>query len=104
VSSAVGTSEAYTNNQLLGFQNELEAVQRNADAGTASGMAMSGVPQSYLPGKTMMAAGVAGYGSEQAMALGLSKLSDNGRWVVKLNGSANTRGKYGAALGAGVTW
>jgi trimeric autotransporter adhesin len=104
VSTAVGTSEAYTNSQLVGFQNEIEAVQRNADAGTASGMAMSGVPQSYLPGKTMVAAGVAGYGSEQAMALGLSKLSDNGRWVMKLNGSANTRGKYGAAVGAGVTW
>jgi autotransporter adhesin len=52
----------------------------------------------------MMAAGVAAYGSQSSMALGLSTLSENGRWVMKLNGSANTRGKYGAAVGAGITW
>jgi autotransporter adhesin len=103
-SGAVSTVEQYLNSHYLGLSDQVNAVQRNADAGTASAMAMSGVPQSYLPGKSMLGAGVAGYGSESSLAVGLSTLSDNGRWVLKLNGSANTRGKYGATAGAGVTW
>lgn len=103
-SSAVRAVEQYLNSSYLGLGDQVNAVQRNADAGTSSAMAMAGVPQSYLPGKSMIGAGVAGYGSESSLAVGLSTLSDNGRWVLKLNGSANTRGKYGAAAGAGITW
>ncbi len=103
-SATLSSAEAYTDSRINGFQNEIDAVQRNGEAGTASAMAMAGVPQSYLPGKTMLAAGVAEYGAQSSLAMGLSTLSDNGRWIIRLNGSANTRGRYGAAVGAGVMW
>jgi autotransporter adhesin len=36
--------------------------------------------------------------------MGVSKLSDDGRWVVKLSGTANTRGNVGVAGGVGFHW
>ena len=39
------------------------------------------MPQAYLPGKSMVSAGVGNYGGESALAFGLSKLSDNGLTV-----------------------
>lgn len=67
-------------------------------------MAIAGMPQATIPGKSMMAAGVAAYQGQAAIAMGVSKLSDNGRWIVKLSGTANTRGKVGVAGGVGFHW
>jgi autotransporter adhesin len=96
-STVLNSAEAYTNFSVTG-------IQRNADAGTASAMALAGVPQAFQPGKSMLAAGVGTYGSQSAMALGVSTLSDDGRWVIKLNGATNTRGKSGGSVGAGISW
>ncbi|ELP0842648.1 YadA-like family protein, partial [Escherichia coli] len=38
--------------------------------------AMSGIPQAYLPGKSLMGLGVGGYGGESAIAIGVSRISD----------------------------
>jgi autotransporter adhesin len=103
-SAVLSNAEAYTNSRLMGLDVEVGNVQRNADAGTASAMALAGVPQAFQPGKSMIAAGVGTYGSQSALALGLSTLSEDGRWVIKLDGSANTRGKYGGSVGAGLSW
>ena len=45
--------------------------------------------------------GIATHNGQGAVAVGLSKLSDNGQWVFKINGSADTQGHVGAAVGAG---
>lgn len=52
----------------------------------------------------MVAAGVANYQGQSAMAVGVSNFSENGRWVVNFNGTANTRGNAGAAVGVGFHW
>ncbi|RVR18041.1 hemagglutinin, partial [Escherichia coli] len=44
------------------------------------------------------------YNGESAVALGVSMVSANGRWVYKLQGSTNSQGEYSAALGAGIQW
>jgi autotransporter adhesin len=67
-------------------------------------MALASMPQSVMPGKAMLAAGVAHYEGQSAMSIGVSNFSENGRWVVNVNGSANTRGKAGAGVGVGFHW
>jgi autotransporter adhesin len=64
-------------------------------------MAMSSLPQAYIAGKSMVGGGVASYNGESAVAIGVSKVSDNGRWVIKVNGTADTQGNAGGAIGAG---
>ncbi|MDM0001981.1 YadA-like family protein, partial [Variovorax sp. J22P240] len=92
------------NKQMQGLSERVETVNKDANAGTAGAMAMAGMPQATIPGKSMAAAGVAAYQGEAALAVGVSKLSDNGRWIVKLSGTANTRGKVGVAGGVGFHW
>ena len=87
--------------ELRGRINE---VDRKASAGTASAMAMVGIPQAYLPGKSLVGAGIASYRGQSAIALGMSAVSDNGKWIVKGSLSRNSQGHTGVAVGAGFQW
>ncbi|MDE4453885.1 YadA-like family protein [Psychrobacter sp. DAB_AL62B] len=83
----------------LGYR--VDEVEDDANAGISAAMAMSSLPQAYIIGKSMIGGGIATYNGESAVAIGFSKLSDDGRWVMKLNGTADTQGNVGAAIGAG---
>lgn len=102
--AAVTQSSIETNNRINALQSDISSVRYDSNAGTASAMAMASLPQSVIPGKVMVAAGLASYQGQSAMSIGVSNFSDNGRWVVKFNGSANTRGNAGAAVGVGFHW
>ncbi|STZ00039.1 Adhesin yadA precursor [Moraxella lacunata] len=101
------TNEAITNlaGNTINMGNQLNAriddVEDDANAGVSSAMAMAALPQAYIAGKSMLTGGMATYNGEGAVAVGFSKLSDNGRWVLKMSGSADTQGNAGAAVGAG---
>ena len=83
----------------LGYR--IGEVEDDANAGISAAMAMSSLPQAYIIGKSMIGGGIATYNGESAVAIGFSKLSADGRWVMKLNGTADTQGNVGAAIGAG---
>lgn len=100
LNGVTGGISNYVNNAV----RRIDDVERNADAGTAGAMAMAGMPQAFTPGKNMLAAGAATYQGQTSLAIGLSRLSDNGKWVMKFNGAANSRGKLGLAVGAGYQW
>ena len=83
----------------LGYK--IGEVEDDANAGISAAMAMSSLPQAYIIGKSMIGGGIAAYNGESAVAIGVSKLSDDGRWVMKINGTADTQGNVGGAIGAG---
>jgi autotransporter adhesin len=83
----------------LGYR--VDDVEDEANAGISAAMAMSSIPQSFLPGKSLVGGGVATYNGESAVAIGLSKVSDDGRWIMKISGTADTQGNAGGAIGAG---
>nr|WP_172953110.1 YadA-like family protein [Psychrobacter sp. L7] len=83
----------------LGYK--INEVEDDANAGISAAMAMSSLPQAYIPGKSMVGGGIATYNGQSAVAIGVSKVSDNGRWVIKVNGTADTQGNAGGAVGAG---
>ncbi|HAV9700046.1 TPA: hemagglutinin [Escherichia coli] len=80
----------------------VEELNRDIRGVGASAAAMGGIPQAYLPGKSLMGMGVGGYGGESAIAIGVSRISDNGKMIMKLNAGQNTRGNF--SVGAGVGW
>ena len=83
----------------LGYK--IGEVEDDANAGISAAMAMSSLPQAFISGKPMIGGGIATYNGESAVAIGFSKMSNDGRWVMKLNGTADTQGNVGAAIGAG---
>ncbi|NLZ78035.1 MAG: adhesin, partial [Gammaproteobacteria bacterium] len=92
-------------NQYFNAANKrIDKVDNNARAGIAAAMAAGTLPQSTLPGKSMVTVGASTYRGESALALGVSRLSDNARTVIKANASADSRGNAGAAVGAGWHW
>ncbi len=109
---ADGSQDAINGGQLNTFGNiinnsinelgyRIDDVEDDANAGISAAMAMSSIPQSFLPGRSLIGGGVATYNGESAVAVGLSRVSDNGRWVMKINGTADTQGNAGGAIGAG---
>lgn len=92
-------------NQYFNAANKrIDKVDNNARAGIAAAMAAGTLPQSTLPGKSMVTVGASTYRGESALAIGVSRLSDNARTVIKVNASADSGGNAGAAVGAGWHW
>src|SRR3546814_20511334 len=81
------------------FQSDLWEIDRGYRAGAASALAVAGLPQDYLPGKSMVAAAGGGYQNEGAQAFGIPTISENGRWVYKFSGINNTLRACGVPLG-----
>ena len=76
----------------------------DADAGTASAMATATLPQAYIPGKSMVAVGASTYRGKQGYAVGFSAITDGGNWIIKGTASGNSKGHFGATVGAGYQW
>ncbi|MDO9671108.1 YadA-like family protein, partial [Glaesserella parasuis] len=67
-------------NQL---SKDIGRVDVNARAGIASAGAMANLPQVNLPGKGAISVSSAQYRGQAAYAIGYSKISDNGKWVIR---------------------
>ena len=105
VAPGVLNSDAATMGQLRAGLNDvygkLGEYKKDASAGTASALAVGNLPQATIPGKGMVSLGSGFYDGESAMAIGLSKMSDSGKWVFKGSASYDSQEKAGAALSVG---
>ncbi|EEZ0398075.1 adhesin [Escherichia coli] len=101
---SVQETKQYTDQRMVELDNKLSKTESKLSGGIASAMAMTGLPQAYTPGASMASIGGGTYNGESAVALGVSMVSANGRWVYKLQGSTNSQCEYSAALGAGIQW
>ncbi|AWH53686.1 hemagglutinin [Stenotrophomonas sp. ESTM1D_MKCIP4_1] len=97
-------SKAYTDERMGGFERELRKTDNRASAGIASAMATAALPQPSEAGRSMASFAAGSYNGESGMALGISGVSEGGRWIYKFSGSTNTRGEAGVAVGAGIQW
>ena len=86
------------------INQRIDNVESDSKAGTAAAMAVAGLPQAYLPGKSMMAVAGGVYRGESGYAVGFSSISDGGNWVIKGTATGNSRGHYGATAGVGYQW
>ena len=77
---------------------------KQARAGIAGANAAAALPQAYTQGKAMVAAAAGTFKGQNALAVGYSRISDNGKVILKLQGNANTRGDVGAGVGVGYQW
>ncbi|ARO68438.1 cell surface protein [Xylella fastidiosa subsp. pauca] len=80
------------------------SLRRDTDGGVAAAIATANLPQAYIPGRGMTSVGVSSYRGQSAIAVGVSSVSESGRWVFKFSGSANTRSQVGIGAGVGYQW
>ena len=86
------------------LNHRIDKMGKRADAGTASAIATANLLQSYRPGLSAATAAVGEYRGQSAVAVGYSRLSDNGKYGVKLSLGANTQGNAGAGAGVAYFW
>lgn len=97
-------AESNLSNQIASVKGDLRRQDNRLSAGVSSAMAMAGLPQAYLPGKSMFSMGGGTWRGESGFAMGLSTVSNNGKWIVKGLASSSSRGDYGASVGVGYQW
>ena len=73
-------------------------------AGIAGSAAIAGLPQVRGNGKSMVSAGVGNFKGQNAIAVGYSRSSDNGKVLFRLSGSTNTQGDVVSSVGVGYEW
>ncbi|WP_274571910.1 YadA-like family protein [Neisseria leonii] len=108
VAPGVADTDAVNVGQLKGLaqgiSNRIDEVNADAKAGVAQALATAGLPQAYLPGKSMMAVGGGVYRGATGYAVGYSSISDGGNWIIKGTASGNSRGHFGATAAVGYQW
>ena len=101
-------TDAVNVNQLKKATNEihnsLNKMDKRRKAGTASALATAGLMQAYREGHSSVTAGVGQYQNQSAVAVGYSRLSDNGKYGVKVSFTTNTQGEVGGTASAGYFW
>lgn len=99
--AAINQNTANNFNQIRGDLRKMDRDLRGSIAGT---LATAGLPQAFSPGKSMVAAAAGTYRGQSGLAIGVSRISDNGKVILKVTGNTNSRGDFGGTIGAGYQW
>lgn len=99
--AAINQNTANNFNQIRGDLRKMDRDLRGSIAGT---LATAGLPQAFSPGKSMVAAAAGTYRGQSGLAVGVSRISDNGKVILKVTGNTNSRGDFGGTIGAGYQW
>ncbi|MBP3223795.1 MAG: YadA-like family protein, partial [Campylobacter sp.] len=99
--SAIEGIAEHLGNNITNINQRIDNVRDEARAGVASAIAIGNLPQSTIPGKGMLSVGTGYYQDEGALSIGLSKMSDNGKWVFKSSISVDTQDNIGAGASLG---
>ncbi|MDY4281025.1 MAG: YadA-like family protein [[Pasteurella] mairii] len=70
----------------------------------ASSAAAAALPQVSLAGKSMLAVSAGGYSGASAVAVGYSGASNDGKVILKLQGTVNSEGHLSGGAGVGYQW
>lgn len=101
---AVVLANDYTDLRFSQLGASIRTLRRDAEGGTAASMAMSGIPQFSEAGGSMLGFGMSTWQGEHALAMGLSKVSDNGRMIFKASAAYDSRNQGGANAGFGIAF
>ncbi|MGC4011725.1 MAG: YadA-like family protein [Pseudomonas sp.] len=67
------------NNVYSDLKHDLNKQDDTLSAGIAGALAAATLPQPYAPGASMASVGAGNYRGQQALAVGVSRISDNGK-------------------------
>lgn len=89
---------------LADTNKRVDKLDKKAKGYAANAMAAAALPQVYKEGKSMFSAATGTQGGVGAVAIGYSRASDNGKLIIKLNGTASSKGEVGVGAGVGIQW
>jgi autotransporter adhesin len=99
--NVVAQTTNYIDSRLAQVDFDMGTMRRDLSAGSSAAMAVAALPQAMEPGATMVAVGGGTYRGQSAIAFGASRAFNDGRAVVKVGGTYDSRGYGGANAGVG---
>lgn len=101
-------NKGYVDGELAKMQgqlgNKIQETRKDALGASAMAMATAGLPQAYQPGKSAFAVAGGVVAGQSAFAMGISSISDNGKWIIKGSVSSDSRSQVGGSIGAAYQW
>ncbi|WP_017806003.1 YadA-like family protein [Avibacterium paragallinarum] len=108
VAAGAADTDAVNVSQLKGvasnINQQLNNLSQNISGVAASSAAMANLPQAYLPGKSMVAVSTGYHKGQSAIALGVSRIADNGNLIIRASASHNTQNDFTGGIGVGYQW
>ena len=99
---AVNGSQLYTMGNKL--QGQINKLGNRMNAGMATSAAMANLLQPHKPGQSVATAGVGQHKNQSAVAVGYSRISDNGKYGIRFSMGANTQGEVTSGAAVGYFW
>ncbi|THA21563.1 adhesin, partial [Histophilus somni] len=103
-SGFVAINKNYVDARNHELRTQIHHADRRLRAGIAGANAAAALASVSMPGKSMVAIAAAGHDGESALAIGYSRISDNGKVMLKLQGNSNSQGKVSGAVSVGYQW
>ena len=91
-------------NRINHLQGQVNKLGKRMNAGVAGAMAAANLMQPHKPGQSAAMAAIGQHQGEAAVAVGYSRISDNGKYGVKLSVGANTQGQLSTGAGMSYFW
>ncbi|MDO5667061.1 MAG: YadA-like family protein [Alcaligenaceae bacterium] len=86
------------------YDNRFNRLDKRAEAGAAAAIVIAGLSQPYILGKSLVAVGGSTFDGQAGYAAGLSRISDNGKWIHRGSVSGFSREHLGANASVGYQW
>ena len=99
---AVNGSQLYAMGNKL--QGQINKLGNRMNAGMATSAAMANLLQPHKPGQSVATAGMGQHKNQSAVAVGYSRISDNGKYGVRFSMGANTQGEVTGGAAVGYFW
>ncbi|OBX86816.1 hypothetical protein A9501_02395 [Haemophilus sp. CCUG 66565] len=106
---AVNGSQLYSvakgvGNRINNLQGQINKLGNRMNAGMATSAAMANLLQPHKPGQSVATAGIGQHKNQSAVAVGYSRISDNGKYGVRFSMGANTQGEVTGGAAVGYFW
>ena len=102
------SKDAINGSQLHAMGNKLQGqinkLGNRMNAGMATSAAMANLLQPHKPGQSVATAGVGQHKNQSAVAVGYSRISDNGKYGIRFSMGANTQGEVTSGAAVGYFW
>ena len=86
------------------LQGQINKLGNRMNAGMATSAAMANLLQPHKPGQSVATAGIGQHKNQSAVAVGYSRISDNGKYGVRFSMGANTQGEVTSGAAVGYFW
>ena len=106
---AINGSQLYSvakgvGNRINNLQGQINKLGNRMNAGMATSAAMANLLQPHKPGQSVATAGIGQHKNQSAVAVGYSRISDNGKYGVRFSMGANTQGEVTGGAAVGYFW